>query len=161
MRRWIDAVLTQQVEAHRLASHLRVQFTQAADASNRAVMADTDEASSAAAREAEQATQAVEHDVDALQPILEHLGVSRRDWLLDTFKARFAEYRALDADILPLAVENTNIKAQRLSFGPAQDAANAFRQSLEAAARSAAREERLLRRGARRAGRRRRCSRSR
>ena len=129
-------ILTQQVEARRLVSNLRVQFGKAAEASNRAVMADTDEASSAAAREAEQATQAVEQNVEALQPILQELAYGDEIRHLDTFKARFIEYRRLDADILPLAVENTNIKAQRLSFGPARDAANAFRQSLESAARS-------------------------
>jgi hypothetical protein len=128
-------VLTQQVESRRLVSNLRIQFGKAADASNRAVMADTDEASRTAAREAEQATRAVERDVEELRPILE--GLSYRDEIqqLDTFKARFAEYRRLDADILPLAVENTNIKAQRLSFGPGHDAVTAFRQSLAAAAR--------------------------
>src|SRR5476649_442650 len=67
------AVLNQQAEAHRLASHLHVQFSRADDASNRAVMADTDEASIAAAHEAEQATQAVQRDIDALRPILEEL----------------------------------------------------------------------------------------
>jgi hypothetical protein len=99
-------------------------------------MAVTDEASSAAAREAEQATQAVARDVEALQRILQALAYSDDIRHLDAFKACFVGYRALDADILPLAVENTNIKAQRLSFGPARDAANAFRQSLEAAGRS-------------------------
>ena len=128
-------VLTQQADAHRLASHVRVQFSRAADASNRAVMADTDEASSAAAREAEQAKQAVERDVEALERILEELTDRDEVRQLDSFKTRFAQYRALDADILPLAVENTNIKAERLSFGPAQDAVNAFRQSIEAAGR--------------------------
>ena len=131
-------VLTQLVEARRLASNLRVQFGKGADASNRAVMADTDEASSAAAREAEQAMQEVGRDVDALQPILRSLAYTDEIRLLDSFRARFAGYRALEADILPLAVENTNIKAQRLSFGPAHEAANAFRQSLQTAARSAA-----------------------
>jgi hypothetical protein len=63
-------VLTEQVEARRLASNLRVQFTKAAEASNRAVMEVTDEASSAAAREAGQATQAVERDVETLHRIL-------------------------------------------------------------------------------------------
>ena len=126
--------LTQQVEARRLASDLRVQFSKAAEASNRAVMADTDEASSAAAREAEQAKQAVERDGAALEPLLHALGYGDEIRQVDAFKARFAEYRTLDADILPLAVENTNIKAQRLAFGPARDAANMFRQSLEAAA---------------------------
>jgi hypothetical protein len=129
-------VLTEQVEARRLASSLRVQFGKAADASNRAVMADTDQASSAAAREADQARQAVERDVEALQRLLVELAYRDDMRHLDAFKACFVGYRALDADILPLAVENTNIKAQRLSFGPARDAANAFRQSLGGAGRS-------------------------
>jgi len=130
-------VLNQQADAHRLAAHLHVQFSRAADASNRAVMADTDEASSAAAREAEQAIKAVEQDTESLRRVLDELGDRDEARELETFKARFAQYRALDADILPLAVENTNIKAQRLSFGPAQDAVDAFRKSIEAAGRLA------------------------
>ncbi len=51
--------------------------------------------------------------------------------LLDEFDKRFAEYRKLDHTILELSVENTNLKAQRLSFGPAQEAADAFQDSLE------------------------------
>jgi hypothetical protein len=47
------------------------------------------------------------------------------------------EYRKLDEEILPLAVENSNLKAQRLSFGPASQAAVEFRQSLDAAVRAA------------------------
>jgi hypothetical protein len=131
-------VLTEQAEAHRIASRLRVEFSHAADASNRAVMTDTDEASRAAAHDAEQATQAVDKDTDALRPILEHLGDREEAELLDRFKARFVQYKALDADILPLAVENTNVKAQRLAFGPAQDAVTAYRQLADAAAKMAA-----------------------
>jgi hypothetical protein len=127
-------VLNQQAEAHRLAAHLHVQFTRAADASNRAVMADTDESSRAAAREAEEATRVVQRDIDALRPILNNLTYREEIGQLDAFTTRFAQYRELDADILPLAVENTNIKAQRLSFGPASEAVRTFRQSLEAAA---------------------------
>jgi hypothetical protein len=130
-------VLTQQVESRRLASALQVQFTKAADAANRSVMSDADDAASAAAHEAEQATQAVLRDVDQLESILKSMGYSEELRFLDTFKARFAEYQKLDAEILPLAVENTNLKAQRLSFGPAREAANAFRASLEAAVKVA------------------------
>ena len=36
------------------------------------------------------------------------------------FRKCFAEYRRLDDELLPLAVENSNLKAQRLSFGPAR-----------------------------------------
>ena len=131
-------VLNQQAEAHRLSSDLRVQFTRAADASNRAVMADTDEASQGAAREAEQATQSVQRIDDSLHKILQDLGDRDELAQLDRFKARFDEYRKLDETVLPLAVENTNIKAQRLSFGPAQDAVTALRQALETASKSAA-----------------------
>ena len=131
-------VLTQEAEAHRIASRLRVEFSHAADASNRAVMADTDEASRAAAHDAEQATQAVDKDTDALRQVLEHLSDRDEAELMDKFKARWVQYKALDADILPLAVENTNIKAQRLAFGPAQDAVTAYRQLVDAAAKMAA-----------------------
>src|SRR5687767_14469149 len=66
-------VLTQQVEARRLASNLRVQFTMASDAANRSVMSETDDAATAAAREAEQATQAALRDVDQLRAILKSM----------------------------------------------------------------------------------------
>jgi hypothetical protein len=123
-------------ESRQLAADLLVQFTKGADAANRAVMADTDQASVAFAREAEQATQAVQRDTDALRPILVSLDYSLEARLLEEFASRFAEYRALDRSILALAVENTNLKAQRLSFGPAQKAADAFRDALEAVAPS-------------------------
>jgi hypothetical protein len=132
-----ETALERLVEANRLAADLLVQFTKAGDAANRAVMADTDEASVVFAREAEQATQTVQRDTDALGPILLGLGYSNETHLLEEFGSRFAEYRALDRSILDLAVENTNLKAARLSFGPAQEAADAFRDSLEAVAASA------------------------
>lgn len=129
-----ETALQRLVESRRLAADLRVQFTKAADASNRAVMADTDEASVAFAREAEQATQGVEKDAGTLAPILSGLGYANEAQMLQEFNSRFAEYRVLDRNILELAVENTNLKAQRMSFGPAQESADAFRDSLAAIA---------------------------
>ena len=117
-------ILTQLMDARRLASELHVEFTKAAEAANRAVMADTDEASVAAAEEAKRARQTVERDMEALRPILESLGYREDLRELETFKGRFEEYRRLDDEILPLAVENTNLKAQRLSFGAAREAAD-------------------------------------
>jgi hypothetical protein len=131
----VNAVLEQLSEARRLSADLLVHFTKGADAANRAVMADTDEASVAFAREAEQAVQAAQQDSDALRPILDGLKYSNESQLLQQFATRFDEYRSLDRKILDLAVENTNLKAQRLSFGPAQEAADTLRDSLEAATR--------------------------
>jgi hypothetical protein len=127
-----ETALERLMEARRLGADLLVQLTKAGDASNRAVMADTDEASIKFAREAEQATQAVQTDTAALKPLLQGLDYTDETRLLEEFNNRFGEYRALDRSILELAVENTNLKAQRISFGPAQEAADAFRDSLAA-----------------------------
>jgi hypothetical protein len=134
----VPAVLTQQVEARRLASELSVQFSRGADAGNRAVMADTDELSAAAAREAQQARQSVDEAVARLRSLLTLLSYSQEQRQLDAFTARFEEYRTLDEEILSLAVENTNLKAQRLSFGASREALGAFGKSVDAAAGSAA-----------------------
>jgi hypothetical protein len=127
------AALTDLLESRRLASDLVVQFTTAADASDRAVMADTDETSTMFANEAKQATEAVQKNAASLRPILNNQGFADEARLLDDFNTRFGEYRKIDGEILALAVENTNLKAQRLSFGPAQDAVDELHRSLTAA----------------------------
>ena len=124
-------VLTDQVEARRLGSDIRVQFTMAADAANRAVMADTDETSKAAAEEAVKSREQVERDVNALDPLLKRLGYTSDLQSLDEFKKQFAEYKNLSDETLSLAVENTNLKAQRLSFTAAQAAVDDFRKALD------------------------------
>ena len=125
------------LEARRIAAELRVAFGQAANASNRAVMADTDEASVAFAADAEQAKKTVRSDVDAIRPLLRDLGYDDESRALDDFEKRFAEYETLDHSVLELAVENTNLKAERLSFGPIRDDARAFRAALDAVAKAA------------------------
>src|SRR5687767_1489586 len=57
-----NAALEQVSQARHLSADLLVQFTKAVDVANRAVMADTDEASIAFAREAEQAKKRVQTD---------------------------------------------------------------------------------------------------
>lgn len=137
------AVLFTQLDDSRgLAADLRVQFNKADDASNRAVMADTDEASVAFARDAETAVGVVESDATALAPLLRSLGFSNEIRTLQEFGTHFTEYRNLDRAILTLAVENTNLKAQSLSFGPARHAADSFRDSLATIASAIAPKDR-------------------
>jgi hypothetical protein len=123
-------------EARRLAADLRVQFNKAADASDRAVMADTDEASVSFAHEAERAMKVVQDDVAELGPHLAALGGPSETQALDDFSKHLADYLALDRSVLDLAVENTNLKAQRLSFGPAREAADGLRDALQTLAAS-------------------------
>ncbi len=103
--------LEQLPEARRVSEDRLVPFTKAADASNRVVMADTDEASVRFAREAGQMVDTVQKDADALKPLLQDLGYADEARLLEEFGRRFAEYRALDRTILELVVQNTNLKA--------------------------------------------------
>jgi len=133
-------VLTRLLEARRLASELHVAFTKASEASSRAVMASSDDASAAAADEAKRARQDAEHSLGALQPVLESLGYQADVRYIGEFKPRFEEYRRLDDEILTLAVENSNIKAQRIAFGPARKAAEEFKTALEASVRGVAKD---------------------
>jgi len=93
-------------------------------------MADTDEASVKFARDAEATTKLAAQDLAALSAVLHSLGYEKELILLDRFEHGFAEYQKVDRDILALAVENTNLKAQRLSFGAAREAADQVRASL-------------------------------
>jgi hypothetical protein len=106
----VNSALERVSEAQHLSADLLVQFTKAADAANRAVMADTGEGSVAFAREADQAKGKVQTDIDALKPLLEGLKFSSEGRLLQEFADRFRKYRELDRRILDLAVENTNLK---------------------------------------------------
>ena len=132
-----ESVLQRMSEAQRLARNLYLHFTQGADATNLAVMADTDAASAAFAREASEKMDIVQNETKSLQPILVGLMFSNELHLLDQFEKRFANYRALDRTILDLSVENTNLKAQRLSIGPAQELVESFRGALEQVASEA------------------------
>lgn len=127
-------VLTRLEDSRRLTANLRVQFSHAADASNSAVMAESDQAAIASARESEKATKAVETDARALARLLDGLNFATESQVLREFNVRFSEYKKLDRRILELAVENTNVKARALSFGPGSQAADSFRRSLESAA---------------------------
>ncbi len=137
-RETTESALEQLLDARRLSADLLVQFTKTGDAANRSVMAETEQAATAFAGEAEQSLTAVQKDLDALAPVLRRLGYAPETQLLDEFTGRFKEYQKLTRDTLGLAVQSTNVKAQRLSFGPAQQAADAVRDSLAGAVPSGA-----------------------
>jgi hypothetical protein len=133
---------TQLVEARRLADDLRVELAKTSNASDRAVMADTDEESVTFARDAEKSTEAITLDAAKLAAHLQNLGYAAETRALDDFNGRFAEFRQVDRDVLDLAVQNTNLKAQRLSFGPVREAADQFHGALADAAGAAAPKDR-------------------
>lgn len=127
------SVLTRQAEARQLAARLHLEFSQANEAANRAVMADTEYASAQAAQESERASASAVKTTDALRPVLESLTYNDESNRLARFIQKFDEYRRLDAEVLPLAAENTNLKAQRLSFEAGQTAADGLFTAIAAA----------------------------
>jgi hypothetical protein len=137
-----DPALTQLIEARRVAAELHVQFIKASDASDRAVLADTDEESVVFARQAKAAVRSVESGLGELGTRLASLGYRDEAQLLDQLSKHFEEYRKVDKDVLELAVENTNLKAQRLAFGPVRETADAFRDAVGAAAKAAPAKDR-------------------
>ncbi|HSS38107.1 MAG TPA: hypothetical protein VLT58_05005 [Polyangia bacterium] len=127
--------MVQLTEARRLVDQMRVDLAKAADASDRAVLAETDASSVQFARQARAATDAVA----AALPLLEARTSGPDAGRVAQFRTQFQRYRQVDDDeLLALAVENTNLKAQRLSFGPVREAADQIVAALDAAATAAA-----------------------
>ena len=126
------AAFVQLAEARQLAAQIRIDFAKASDESNRAVMADTDEESIKFAHEAQASTLAVSNSMAELAKRLTDLGDPGNADLIQRFGKQFARYLDLDKEILKLAVENTNLKAKRLLFGPVAQAANELCRTLQA-----------------------------
>ncbi|MFL5305419.1 MAG: hypothetical protein ACJ8F1_09400 [Polyangia bacterium] len=134
----IEPNFVQLTEARRLAAQMRVDLAKASDASDRAVLADTDDDSVQFAQQARMSTDAVE----AALPLLAARTSGPDAARVARFREQLGRYRQMDSEILALAVENTNLKAQRLSFGPVRAAADELVSALEAAAAAAPRDQR-------------------
>src|SRR5262245_41377141 len=96
--------LSQMVEARTLVGDIRADFLMAVDRSSQAVMAETDESSTSAKHEAEDARASIEKKVDRLEAILKSLDFEDGRRAVEGFKAQYDEYKTLDDTILSLAV---------------------------------------------------------
>jgi hypothetical protein len=135
-RDW-STVFTQQVEALELSADMRIQLHRSTEATQRAIMADDDRLSAEFSQEAQQAAAALETDLRSLEPIVAEIGSREEVRLLQEFATAFARLQEIDRELLGLAAENTNAKAERLAFGPAREAADGIAEHAERAARSA------------------------
>jgi hypothetical protein len=120
--RGLYAALESQGKKTELVSSMLADLHASAEAEKAAVMAETDEASRALSEEARQASSRLEQSRVELERLVQRGNRPDEKAALQEFNQTWKSYRDLEREILELAVENTNLKAQRLSFGAARDA---------------------------------------
>ncbi len=118
-----------------LVSRMQLALALASEAEKSAVLAVTDQESQRFADEARAATAQLEQERRELGELLKTGGNQGEKDLLTRFSQLFTELQRVDHEVLTLAVENTNLKAYSLAFGPA---ANAIKEMNSALSRLAA-----------------------
>jgi hypothetical protein len=119
-----------------LVNQIRLSLASATEAEKSAVMAITDEDSQKFADRARAGTASAEQ----VRRELEKLA---RPGDLDSFSKAFAEFQRVDAEVLDLAVKNTNLKAYALAFGAAAAAVRELDNALAHSTSPAATEVRI------------------
>ncbi len=107
-----------------LVEQMRLGLASASEAEKSAVMATTDRDSQTFADQARAQVAAVERGRRELQGLLQTGGTKTELDLLAQFSQAFAEFQRIDKELLDLAVQNTNLKAYTLAFGPAAQTLN-------------------------------------
>ena len=105
-----------------IVAQMRAALASASEAEKSAVMATTDQESVTFANEARAATATLQQEREQLSGLLVAGGSAREKDLLAQFYKSLADLERIDRDLLNLAVQNTNLKAYQLAFGPAGEA---------------------------------------
>ena len=120
-QRWLGSVFQQTVKKNQLVDTIRINLLASAEAEKSAVMANTDEASQDFADQSVLASQAVEKARSEFGRLIEGENNRQGMELFSQFSSCWEKLQEVDREILPLAVQNTNLKALRLSFVPARE----------------------------------------
>ncbi len=113
-----------------LLSRMHINLLRSVEAEKNAVMADTDEESQTFADQSLKAADLVERDRREVGRLADKDHSSQELKLLQEFDGCWVEFRKTDRELLDFAVKNTNLKAARLSFGPAGEAVTHFEKAL-------------------------------
>ena len=123
----VPAIMANKLEA---LSALRINLLKSVEFEKSAVMADTDEASIEFAEESLREVHAGERNRLALSGLIEKYPSGKEKELMGEFNACWVEFREIDHQVLGFAVQNTNLKAARLSFGAGSAAMRKFESEL-------------------------------
>lgn len=124
----LQSAFERSVQKLQLIQAMSRDLLAAAEAEKSAVMAETDEASQAFAAQSMQASNHVEQTRRSLAPLLREN--HQEAHLFREFSQCWDTLQEIDREVLSLAVQNTNLKASRLSFGPAAAAMRSMEEAL-------------------------------
>jgi hypothetical protein len=113
-----------------LLSTMRSHLLEAIEAEKNAVLAVTDEASEAFAAQARQAADGVESSRKEIEAIIHQERLPQETEMINEFNVCWSHYRKLDETILDLAIQNTNLKAQKISATQCTQELERFEESL-------------------------------
>ena len=116
----LESAFVRDSQKAQLVSRMRADLYAAAEAEKSAVMAETDAASQDNAKRAQVAADQITLALKEFKAL--PVGNPEEVERLRRFEDALAEYRKVDEEVLALAVQNTNLKASALSFGPAMEA---------------------------------------
>jgi hypothetical protein len=111
--------LLQRTRRAEIVSRMRGELAAESEAEKAAVMAVTDHESQLFADQALARLAELDRDRVELEPLLAE---GRQRELLVAFSQELVQLKHVDAELLQLAVMNTNLKATALAFGPSADA---------------------------------------
>ena len=98
-----------------LLSTMRIHLLEAIEAEKNAVLAITDESSEAFAAQARRAADGVENSRKEIESIIQQENLPQETEMINEFNSCWSQYRKLDETILDLAIQNINLKAQKIS----------------------------------------------
>jgi hypothetical protein len=128
---YFEDAVRDQTRKTELLSQMRIGLLSSIEAEKSAVLAVTDESSEAFARNSEQAANAVEDRKAELAKLIDAGKSSEEQKLLGEFSGCWTEMRKIDKVLLELAVQNTNLKAARLSEVEGGEDIGRFERALE------------------------------
>ena len=109
-----------------IVSRMRINLIKSTDLEKGAVMAVTDEESQDLAEQSRKSADAVERDYHELKELIDAAKIDKEIKLLKEFNDDWNTIKVIDRELLSLAVANTNLKAENLSFTAAAPAITNF-----------------------------------
>jgi hypothetical protein len=126
----LEDVIGNIARQNQVMSRMKADLLTSVEAEKNAVLSDSDEDSKTFAAQSLKATEAVEQDRRQLGQLIENSKDAEEQRLFQDFDRCWTEFQKIQSVVLELAVQNTNLKAARLSQTKAEDAVNRLEYNL-------------------------------